>query len=239
MKHNYGKFESVKFEYRRKDFYEYIDYLDNENISLTDLLEHFTAYVGHMSINRFLTLYEYYKKTINVAGHIAEIGIYKGAGTLFFAKLVKIFENESLTQVHGFDWFKGAPKGGDEDTGLVKEGSYQYSYNKLMELVNLQKLDHIIRIHNLDVITQIKSFFSSYKHLQFKMVFMDAGIYEVMKAAIPIFWERLTPGGIMVFDQNSHELGPGETTAIREFLPNVKIMTLQNTWMPNAYAVKS
>ena len=70
------------------------------------------------------------------------------------------------------------------------------------------------------------------------MIFLDAGIYDVMQACIPIFWERLTPGGIMVFDQYSHELGPGETISVRELLPNEKVKTLPNSWMPNAYIIK-
>ena len=42
----------------------------------------------------------------------------------------------------------------------------------------------------------------------------------------------------MVFDQFNHELGPGETRAVREFLPDAKIKTLPFTWMPTAYVVK-
>ena len=107
-----------------------------------------------------------------------------------------------------------------------------------MDLIHKQKLDHIIRIHNFDITNELESFFDKYKHLQFKLIFMDAGMYDVMKAAIPLFWDRLIPGGIMVFDQFSHELGPGETIAVRELLPNAKIQTIPNSWMPNAYAVK-
>jgi len=70
------------------------------------------------------------------------------------------------------------------------------------------------------------------------LIFLDAGLYDVMQAAIPLFYERLTPGGIMIFDQFSHELGPGETISIRELLPNEQIKTLPNSWMPNAYLKK-
>jgi len=45
-----------------------------------------------MSLNRIITLYEIYKKTLGLNGHIAELGVYKGSGSLLFAKLVKIFE---------------------------------------------------------------------------------------------------------------------------------------------------
>jgi hypothetical protein len=48
--------------------------------------------------------------TQSIAGHIADVGTYKGASALLFAKLMKIHNPESLWQVHGFDWFKGTPK---------------------------------------------------------------------------------------------------------------------------------
>lgn len=237
-KHVNGTLESVKFNYRRKDFYEYRDFLDKQNIPISDLLEHFTAYVGHMSLNRMLTLYELYKKVQNVAGHIGEVGVYKGAGTLFFAKLVQIFESEALTQVHGFDWFKGAGQGGVNDTELVPKGGYQSDKELLMNLIKKQKLDHIIRINDFDVTKELENYFQKHKHLQFKLVFLDAGMYDVMQACIPAFWERLTPGGIMIFDQYNHELGPGETISIRELLPNAQVQTIPNSWMPNAYIIK-
>jgi hypothetical protein len=237
-KHYIGGFESQKFESRRADFYAYRDYLQEQKISTADWMEHFPAYIGHMALNRALTLYEYYKLVKGVAGHIAEIGVYKGAGTLMFAKLVRIFESESLTQVHGFDWFQGTGKGSGNDTGLVPEGGYQSDEELLMKIIEMQGLNDIVRIHNFDLTKNLQNFMTAYKHLQFKLCFMDAGMYEVMSASIPLFWERLTPGGIMIFDQFSHELGPGETIAIRELLPGVRIQTLPNSWMPNAYAIK-
>ena len=238
-KHKLSELESVKFDHRRKDFYKYLDYLKTKNFKIDDFLEHYTAYAGHMALNRIFTMYEYYKMVKEVAGHVSEIGVYKGAGTMLFAKMIKIFENESLTQVHGFDWFKGTGSAGKNDSDLVPEGSYKSSHSDLIELIKLQKLDHIVRIHNIDLTTnKLKNFFDKFKHIQFKLVFMDAGRYDIMKNCIPLFWSRLSRGGIMVFDQYNHELGPGETLSVRELLPNAKVKTLPNSWMPNAYVVK-
>lgn len=237
-KHINGALESAKFDSRRKDFYKYREFINKQNIPTTDLLEHFTAYVGHMSLNRMLTLYELYKKVQDVAGHIAEVGVYKGAGTLFFAKLLQIFESESLTQVHGFNWFEGAGDIGVNDSGLIETGSYSSDKDLLLELIKKQKLDHIVRINDFDITKELNGFFNTYKHLQFKLVFLDAGIYDVMQKAIPLFWERLTPGGIMILDQYNHELAPGESLSIRELLPNAKVKTIANSWMPNAYIIK-
>lgn len=108
-----------------------------------------------MTLSRFLALYEVYKMTLGVAGHIAEAGVYKGAGTLFLAKLTQIFEPESLTLVHGFDWFEGT-KVTPEETNVM-DGSYKEDYSRLMRLIQAQKLDHLVHIHKLDLRTELDS----------------------------------------------------------------------------------
>ena len=80
---------------------------------------------------------------------------------------------------------------------------------------------------------------SENSHLQFRLVFMDAGFFDVMDAAIPAFWNKLSPGGIMVFDQLIHEFAPGEIAAVRKHLSKEKLRTLPNSWMPNAYVIKN
>lgn len=235
--YTYGTLESIKFNYRREDYYKYMDFLKKNPPSLEDFMHDYTAYIGHMALNRTLTIYELYKKTLGIAGHIADVGVYKGASSLLFAKLVKIFESESLTLVHGFDWFKGTKKS-DKDTDLVKEGGYKTNYEDIVKLVEMQGFSNILKIHKMNLLTDCPKFFEQYRHLKFKLVMMDAGLYEVMKAAIPYFWEKLIPGGIMFFDQYSHEFAPGETMAINEILPKAIIKTIPNSWMPNAYIVK-
>ena len=59
-----------------------MDYLSSLDIPVSDWMENFSAYVGHMSLHRVLTLTDLYKMTSSVAGHIAEIGVYKGAGSI-------------------------------------------------------------------------------------------------------------------------------------------------------------
>lgn len=235
--HTYGEFESVKFNHRRDDYYKYVEYLKEHPPSLDDFMHDFTAYVGHMSLNRVLTIYELYKKTLGLAGHIADIGVYKGASSLLFAKLIKIFEAESLTLCHGFDWFEGT-KTGEGDSKLVIDGGYKTDYNSIINLVKKQNMDNILKIHKLDLTKDLEAFFGKNRHLKFKLVMMDAGTYDVMKASIPYFYEKLIPGGIMIFDQYSHEFAPGETLAISEILPNAIVRTIPNSWMPNAYIIK-
>lgn len=231
-----GKYEYIKFNDRRKPYYEGLEKIKQLEYSFQDMVEHYPCFVGHMTLSRFLGLYEMYKMSLGVAGHIAEVGSFKGASLLHFAKLVNIFESESLTQVHGFDWFEGT--GGDEIETFVEAGTYKESYERLLKLVKAQQLDNMTFVHKMDVITGLEPFLNENKHMQFKLVFLDAGMYNVVKAVLPLFWERLTPGGILILDQYNHELSPGETLAVREILPDAQVKTLPNIWMPSAYIIK-
>jgi hypothetical protein len=231
-----GKYEYIRFDDRRKPFAEYLSYLERKNIPTAEWMEHFTSYIGHMSLSRILGLYELYKMTSGVAGHIGEIGIYKGASFFLFAKFIKIFESESLTQVHGFDWFEGT---GDDDIEMkIEQGGYKQAYEEILDLNSMQGFKNLAFIHKMDVVSELEGFLKDNLHMQFKLFFLDAGTHKVVKKVLPLIWERITPGGIVVLDQYNHELSPGETLAVREVLPNAKVRTMQNIWMPTAYIVK-
>jgi predicted O-methyltransferase YrrM len=236
MDHKEGAFETRKFAGRKSQYHEGLAEILSLGYEEEDLIHHFPSFVGHMTLSRFLVLYDLYKRTLGVAGHIAEAGVYKGAGTLFLAKLTQIFEPESLTLVHGFDWFKGAQLTAEEPN--VMEGACKEDHLRLVRLIEAQKLDHVIHIHNLDLRTDLERFFEENKYMQFKLVFLDVGLYDVVMQCLEHFWPRLTSGGVMIFDQFNHELAPGETRAIKEFMPDAKIRTLPFGWMPTAYVVK-
>ncbi len=235
--YNDGQFESVKFIGRRKDYYEGVEKIFQLGYEPTDFLYHFPAFVGHMTLWKALTLYELYKKTLGLCGHIAEVGVDKGSSSLLFAKLVQIFEPEALTLVHGFDWFQGV-KPTKEEKNLINATWHGEDEGRLRELVRAQKLEHILKIHNLDVSKQMAAFFKKHPHMRFKLAYLDCGFYPAVSSAIKAIWPRMVPGGIMVFDQYSNELAPGEARAVDELLPNIKIETIPNSWFPNAFVQK-
>ena len=231
-----GKFELQKFATDKPQYYEGLEKILALGFDPTDYIQYFPAFAGHLTIARFLSLYEAYKMTLGVAGHIAEIGVFKGAGSLLFAKLMKLFEPDSLTLVHGFDWFRGARVTDEEK--YVANGECYEDYDRVVNLIRAQGLDHMLHIHNLDVTKDLEQFFSQNSHLQFKLIFSDCGTYDVVRSTLHHFWPRLTSGGVMIFDQFNHEVAPGETRAIKEFMPDAKMRTFPFGWMPTAYVVK-
>jgi hypothetical protein len=236
MNHPVGEFELQKFAARKPDYYDGLQQILALGFEPTDYIHYFPAFAGPLTLARYISLYEAYKMTLGVAGHIAEIGVYKGAVSLFYAKLTQLFEPHALTLVHGFDWFQGAKTTTEEK--YVAAGECTGDYGRLLKLIRAQKLEHIVHIHNLDVTQDLEQFFAEHSHLQFKLIFSDCGLYDVVSSTLKHFWPRLTSGGVMVFDQYNHEVAPGETRAIREFMPDAKIKTFPFGWMPTAYVVK-
>lgn len=231
-----GTFETVKFAKRREEYHHNLDLILEMGYEREDFIHYFPAFAGNLTLIRNFTLYELYKRTIGISGHIAEIGVYKGAGSLLFGKLVQIFEPDSLTMVHGYDWFYGTAAVAENP--LQVQGGNCEDEERLDRLINLQGLSNTIKIHNMNVETDLPAFFEKHPHLRFKLVFLDSGTCECTSAAIRAFWPRLNVGGIMIFDQYNNEVAPGETRAVTELLPNEKIETMQPSWMPSSFVVK-
>jgi len=234
-----GIYEHKKFDKLRKPYKKLLKNFE-KNYEINEFIECFPIFTGELTLSRYLTIYEYYKKIQNLAGHIGEVGSYKGASLIFLGKLVSMFEKNSLTMVHGFDWFKGNIPDKNNDAKYLKKYSEKHSHQKLLRVIKDQNLDNLIKVHKLDVTKKLKNFFikKENSHIFFKFIFLDSGTYKVTKKALEVMWDRLVPGGILVFDQLYFELGPGETLAKNELLSNFKAKKIPNSWMPNAYIIK-
>ena len=233
-----GDLETRKFAHRRDDYWRGLQDMVAMGFSPADLIHHAPAFAGEINLARFLALYEAYKATLGLAGHIAEFGIYMGTNVLFFAKLARLFEPASLTLVHGFDWFRGVQPEGEE-ARLVDSGAYTASFETVSRLVTTQHLDDIVRLHDMDLASDaLAEFIDGHGHLQFRLVVLDCGLYTVVRNCIERIWPRLVPGGWLVLDNFNHETSPGEARAVRELLPGLKVRTFPFCAQPTAYIVK-
>jgi hypothetical protein len=203
---------------------------------IADFYEHFPCFVGAAYLARFISLYECYKNTLGISGHIAEVGVFRGACSLFFGKLSVLYEPAALTQVHGFDLFERATYPDDAPKGY----GFNENYERVRNLVEIQGYQNHVKLHQLDARTDLPAFSAAHPHLQFKLVLLDSGAeYEIVRSCVETFWPRLSLGGIMIFDQYNHEAAPEETRAARDCLPpDAVIRTFPHGWMPTAYVVK-
>jgi hypothetical protein len=206
-------------------------------LSITEAFQDFTIYTGYVNLAGDFCLYEMYKKIYELAGDIADVGVYKGRSFMLFVKLVKIFEPYSLTQVHGYDWFEGMKPSRDDGDSFASAEQYVGDYQTLQKLVEMQELSDIARIHQLDLTKDLDEHFEVWRHLRFKLCFIDCGIKAVLEEAIKQFWPRVVKGGIMIFDHFCHLESPYESEIIEKYT-DCKIRRYIHTRQPTAYVIK-
>lgn len=228
----WGKFNEVDEKY-----FTYIEELLKWQIPAKDLIYQFPAYVGHVNLARFLFFYDLYKKTINLSGHIADVGTWKGASFLFMAKMIKLFEPYSTTQAYAFDWFQGMAPGKDDDQ--TQAGNYCADYDSLTRLVELQGLSDIAIINKMDVTCELAPYFEDRPWMRFKFVFVDCGIEEVLESSLANFWPRLVNGGVLILDHYNNDSSPTESRILERYIGNLPILQAPFNRQPTCYVIKS
>jgi len=212
-------------------------------------LENFPKYVRRQHLKRFLAMYEIFKLVLPVKGSVVECGVFRGFGTMTWAKLSAMLEPENLTRrIYGFDTFSGFPHTGQQDANPVampEQGALcADSYDELSELIveydRDRFLGHVDKVHLIkgDVVQTIPRFIDEHPHLLVSLLFLDLDLFEPTKAALDHFVPRMPRGAVLAFDELDNPMWPGETMAVLERLGvgNVRLQRLE--WDPYiAYAI--
>jgi len=145
-----------------------------------------------VSEDRCFTIHMFSKHCKHLDGDFAECGVYKG-GTSFLISLI-LKDESNKKQLHLFDTFSGMPKSANKDKSHHKEGDYKdTTVNAVKDFL---KEFSFIKFHP----GLIPETFESVKNKKFAFVHIDVDIYQSMKDCCEFFYERMTKGGIMIFD---------------------------------------
>jgi hypothetical protein len=157
------------------------------------------------------------KSILHLEGDLAECGVYQGS-TLIPVGLY-LAQNNARKKVFGFDSFVGfgdlacLDPGWDASTranSLFTDTSYEMVQAKI-ERLNLT--EHVIIV---------KGFFSSrlgaVEDRRFCFVHLDCDLYESYKTCLGFFYNRMVPGGVILFDEYNDLPWPGCNRAVDEFL---------------------
>ncbi len=191
-------------------------------------IENFPKYVRRQNLTRFLALYEIYRRILPVKGSIVECGVFRGFGTMTWAKLSAILEPVNLTRrIYGFDSFAGFPAVSQVDKvgagAGVKEGDlFADSHDEILQLSAINDstrfLGHVPKVKLIkgDATKTIPRFVEETPHLLVSLLFLDFDLYEPTKAALQHFVPRMPKGAVIAFDELDNPLWPGETVAMLE-----------------------
>jgi hypothetical protein len=181
-----------------------------------------------------------------------EIGVFKGSGVATFSKFIDIYCPNSNKKIVGFDFFN--PSGSNKM--LEKDGSHDKEHMNIVfsrtsdderELVNVVRrlddmnIDKKYMLIEGDVEQTIPKFIQENPGFRISMLYIDVDIERPTYFALKYLWDRVLPGGIIVFDEfEYHKFS--ESCGVEKFLKERRLeFTLQTTdWIaPTSYIIKN
>lgn len=149
-------------------------------------------------------------RELAIPGDAAELGVYCGD---FAALINAAFPERTLHLFDTFEGFMPADVEIEQTQGLSRAKAGDFS-ETAMELVE-KRLAYSERavFHK----GWFPESFRACEKLRFAFVSIDADLYAPTAAALPLFWEGLSPGGVLlIHDVNSTQFS-GAGKAVREF----------------------
>ncbi|WP_261291736.1 TylF/MycF family methyltransferase [Paraclostridium sordellii] len=170
-------------------------------------------------------------------GEVLEFGVYKGASIIRFATYRELLENTYSRKIIGFDIFGEFPKtDNDDDNKFIQrfeeQGGNGISKEVLEDFIKHKKINNIELIKG-NVFDTLDEFLEKNKQIKISLLHLDLDVYKPTKFILEKLYERMIPGGIIVFDD--YGTVKGATDAIDEFLKekNKKIEKLSLCYIPS------
>lgn len=201
-------------------------------------------------LGKMLHRFEYFNKIKDLPGDIIEIGVFKGSGIATFSKFLEIYCPNSNKKVIGFDIFQN---NSDEilkkDVTLDKDNmNIVYSRVNADDLT-LQSVDARLMNMNIhkkyslvegDVEETLPLFLEKNPGLRISLLYIDCDIERPTYYSLKYLWDRILPGGIILFDEYEYH-SFSESNGVDRFLKenNIKYNLKSTNFMcPTAYMIK-
>jgi SAM-dependent methyltransferase len=203
------------------------------------LIDHWPLYVGISNLARYMAIADLLRSTLDVPGHIAEFGSWKGSNLLFMTKLMEIYDQRGSKVIHCFDSFEGLSTFANEDGESVKttQGSYAGNYDELINMVELYNLQDVLNIHKGLIQDTLVPMLNDDKSMTFSLIYCDTDLFEPTELILNSMHERLAKGGLFIFDQWNYAKWPGEGVAANKFMKehtnDYEMIHIRNTRQPS------
>jgi predicted O-methyltransferase YrrM len=186
--------------------------------------------IGSANINNLIELIE---KTRQVAGDIAECGVYRGRTLIPMAIYVK--QQGINKNLYGFDSFEGFAPSVVEDLRLGGTND-EWKVPGNMSGTSLELVSSKAEVFRLSNVTLVKGYFDStfpaFSNATFSFVHLDCDAYEAYRECLAFFYSRISTGGIISFDEYNDPPWPGCNKAVDEFLSDkpekLRVIALDN-----------
>lgn len=146
-----------------------------------------------------------------VDGHFIEIGVWRGGSGAIIAKQAQ--RCAIPAQVYLCDTFAGVVKAGNKDSRYAG-GEYDNTSKKMVEELVVNQLQ-------LDNVRILEGIFpddtgAGLEDLKFRFCHIDVDVYQSAKDIMAWIWDRMVPGGMIVYDDYSFTGCDGITKYVNE-----------------------
>ena len=185
----------------------------------------FYATADPSRFSKFITHLEFFRQTSHVRGEIVEFGIFKGNSFFRWIKFRDLLEQTSSRKIIGFDIFGDFPEAefeGDKEKrdAFVAEtnGGKSISFEEINALLEVQGLNKNVDIIKGDILKTLDDYLESNPHLKISLLHIDVDLYEPTKHILEKLYDRVTKGGIIIFDD--YGAFAGTNKAVDDFFKN-------------------
>ena len=203
-------------------------------------------------IGKLLHRFNFFMKVKDLPGDIVEVGVFKGSGIATFSKFVEIFCTHSNKKIIGFDIFDSEDKQAilskDDATdnktmNLVysKVNESELSLESVTSRLDGMSIDKKYMLVKGDVEDTLPKFIAENKGFRASLIYVDVDLDRPTYNTLKYLWDRLLPGGYIVFDEYEYHKF-SESTGVERFLKekNIKYTLESTNWFaPTAFMKKT
>jgi hypothetical protein len=188
---------------------------NSKNLPTNDVYNVFNDFIFSSDIKllgKLLHRFQFFNEVKDLPGDIVEIGVFKGSGIATFSKFVEIFSPNSNKKIIGFDIFNThkADIILDKDNKIDKESmkcvyskvdNNELTLNKVKERLEQMNIDKKYILVEGDVEESIPNFIKENPGLRISLLYIDVDLERPTYYALKYLWDRILPGGIIIFDE--------------------------------------
>ncbi|MBD3756352.1 MAG: class I SAM-dependent methyltransferase [Gammaproteobacteria bacterium] len=189
--------------------------------SVWDYENGFYWFSSKTRVNKLLCHYELYKSITGLPGHVFELGVYKGASLVRFATFRDALENDYSRKLVGFDAFGEFPTEGlniEDDLNFIERfestGGHGLEQDEVSAILESKGFENFELIEG-NVFNTLPLYLKKHPETRISFLHLDMDVKEPTDFALELLYDRVVPGGLIVFDD--YTAVAGATIAADEF----------------------
>jgi hypothetical protein len=212
----------------------------NTKVDIWGLYNQFLLSPDTTRLQKIFVRYQILKEALVVPGDVVELGVFKGAGWMFWLKALKILCPNQGRRVLGFDTFDSFSTEHlldyeiESASHFVNESSYTG--------VEPEDLHNAARVAGLDggelivgnVIDTIPRYVKENPGFRISLLHIDLDTYAGTKCALEQFYDFVSVGGVIILDEYGKR-GWGESDAVDAFIRSkgLRVEAIQYSEQPS------